>query len=174
MNLVIQYTLPILVAMLFAYLMVRTLISSDVRKKQLDLLMAQSETSLRLRLQAYERMILLLERIHPLQMVTSQYVNGMTVADLQNASLRQINTEYNHNLAQQVYVDRSTWQKLRDAKESSMTYIAESAAKKNPQADAKALIQEISAQLSSNESFPDTQDAIYYIQKKAQELLNAR
>ncbi len=172
MNIVIQYALPILIAMLFAYLIIRTSIKGDVKKKQLDLLMAQSETALRLRLQAFERMILFLERIHPLQVVNSQYASGMTVSNLLNASLRQISMEYNHNQAQQVYVDRHTWEKLRLAKESVMSLLAESAAASNPNVDAKALIQEIASKLNSSDTYPATQDAIYYIQAQSQDIIN--
>ncbi len=171
---ILQYTLPILVAMLFAYLMVRALLRADVKKKQLELLMAQGDTTLRLRLQAYERMILFLERIHPLQLVTTQFQDGMTVAQLQQRCIAQVAKEYNHNLAQQVYVDRDSWTQLRDAKEATMNFLAESAAQLNPQLDARALVQRVTTQINASDNAFPTQDAIYYIQARAQELLNPR
>ncbi len=148
------------------------MLSNEVKKKQLDLMLSQDDTTLRLRLQAYERMILYLERIHPLQLVTSQYINGMNVGQLQQNCIQQVAREYNHNLAQQVYVDRDSWTKLRDAKEATMSFLAETSAQINPQTDARALVQEISAKFNSMDSNFPTQDAIYYIQTRAQELLN--
>ncbi len=169
---IIQYGLPIFIAMLFAYLMIRVLLQTDLKKKQVDLLMAQEDTALRLRLQAYERMILFLERIHPLQLVTQNYITGMSVAQLQQACISQVVREYNHNLAQQVYSDRDSWTKLRDAKEASMNFMAEIASQINPQQDAKALVHEVSSKVNSSDNIFPSQEAIYYLQSRAQELLN--
>ncbi len=169
---ILPYSLPIFIAMGFAYLMVRAMQRTEVQKKKIELLATQGDTTLRLRLQAYERMILFLERIHPLQLVSTLYVSGMNVSQLQQACIAQVSREYNHNLAQQVYVDRDAWTQLRDAKEASMSFIAESGAQLKPETDARALVQTITQHFQSRDGEFQTQDAIYYIQARAQELLN--
>lgn len=172
LNSLAQYLLPTLVAMLFAYLMVRAFLNNDVKKRKLDYLKEQGETGLRLRLQAYERMVLFLERIHPLQLSSQLYRNGMTVAQLQTAIIHQVNTEYNHNITQQVYADRDSWTKLRNAKEDTLNFIIECASQKNPDTDGKALVQEVAAQLSKRDGMLPSQDAALFIQGQASRILN--
>ena len=69
-----------------------------------------------LRLQAYERMALFLERIDPNQLVMRIHTAGLTVAQEQNLLLTAIRSEFEHNLSQQIYISDSVWEKVCDAK----------------------------------------------------------
>jgi len=69
-----------------------------------------------LRLQAYERMALFLERIDPNQLVLRIHTGGLTVAQEQNLLLTAIRSEFEHNLSQQIYISDPVWQKICDAK----------------------------------------------------------
>ena len=69
-----------------------------------------------LRLQAYERMALFLERIDPNQLVMRIHTAGLTVAQEQNLLLTAIRSEFEHNLSQQIYISDPVWQKICDAK----------------------------------------------------------
>ena len=69
-----------------------------------------------LRLQAYERMALFLERIDPNQLVMRIHTAGLTVAQEQNLLLTAIRSEFEHNLSQQIYISDMVWQKVCEAK----------------------------------------------------------
>ena len=69
-----------------------------------------------LRLQAYERMALFLERIDPNQLVLRIHTSGLTVAQEQNLLLTAIRSEFEHNLSQQIYLSDQVWAKVCDAK----------------------------------------------------------
>ena len=69
-----------------------------------------------LRLQAYERMALFLERIDPNQLVMRIHSAGLTVAQEQNLLLTAIRSEFEHNLSQQIYISDPVWEKVCDAK----------------------------------------------------------
>ncbi|MCQ2273607.1 MAG: hypothetical protein MJZ86_02305 [Bacteroidales bacterium] len=80
-----------------------------------------------IRLQAYERMALYLERISPDSLVLRCYQPGMDVKALQVAMTKTIRDEWEHNLSQQVYVSSEAWKRIRDAKDE-MTGVINSAA----------------------------------------------
>ncbi len=69
-----------------------------------------------LRLQAYERMALFLERIDPNQLVLRIHNTGLTVSQEQNLLLTAIRSEFEHNLSQQIYLSDAVWAKVCDAK----------------------------------------------------------
>jgi hypothetical protein len=73
---------------------------------------AQQDVSYPLRLQAYERMILFLERIKPQSLLTRIQLEGMSRLDLQSTILRDVRAEFDHNAAQQLYISKETWEKI--------------------------------------------------------------
>lgn len=73
---------------------------------------SQQEIAFPLRLQAYERMALFLERIKPENMFTRLNFSDLSVEDLQVAVISDIKKELNHNIAQQIYVEPATWDKI--------------------------------------------------------------
>ncbi len=77
---------------------------------------SSQSTILPLRLQAYERMALFLERIDPNQLVMRIHTSGLTVSQEQNLLLTAIRSEFEHNLSQQIYISDSVWQNVCDAK----------------------------------------------------------
>ncbi len=76
-----------------------------------------------LRLQAYERMALFLERIEPNQLVMRIHAPGLTVAQEQNLLLTAIRSEFEHNLSQQIYISSSVWTEICNAKDDIMEII---------------------------------------------------
>lgn len=76
-----------------------------------------------LRLQAYERMALFLERIEPNQLVMRIHAPGLTVAQEQNLLLTAIRSEFEHNLSQQIYLSNSVWNEVCNAKDDIMEII---------------------------------------------------
>jgi len=78
-----------------------------------------------LKVQAYERFLLYLERIQLPQLVKRVYVPGMEKVTFHLQLLQNVREEFEHNLAQQLYVSNSTWNAVSNAKEELVNQINE-------------------------------------------------
>ena len=80
-----------------------------------------------IRLQAYERMALFLERMGPDSLVLRCYQPGMELRALQGAMTTSIRDEWEHNLSQQVYLSAGLWARIREAKDEMINLVNSSA-----------------------------------------------
>lgn len=96
-----------------------------------------------LRLQAYERMIMLLERIAPSQLIMRNIGSGQSAVELQNVLISNIRQEFEHNLSQQVYISSNAWELIKNAREAVVSDINSAAEKLNEKASATDLAQTI-------------------------------
>ena len=85
--------------------------------------MKNADTITPIRLQAYERMTLFLERITPSNLLIRVSGSGQTATDYHRMLINDIRNEYNHNLSQQIYMTEHTWEKIQSAKENVVTLI---------------------------------------------------
>ena len=76
-----------------------------------------------IRLQAYERMALFLERISPNSLVLRCYQPGMDLRLLQGVMTKNIRDEWEHNLSQQVYLSEELWARIREAKDEMVNLV---------------------------------------------------
>ena len=76
-----------------------------------------------LKVQAYERFLLYLERVQLPQLVKRIYTPGMEKGSLHLLLLQNVREEFEHNLAQQLYVSNSTWNAVFNAKEELVNQI---------------------------------------------------
>ena len=79
--------------------------------------------SLPLQLQAYERLILLSERISLPNLINRTSQPGMTARDLQLLLTQSIKQEFEHNVTQQIYVTAEAWDAVRNLKEQNIHVI---------------------------------------------------
>lgn len=96
-----------------------------------------------LQLQAYERLILLMERINPTELVLRYNNHAGTVADLQLFLLNAVREETAHNYAQQLYVSNAAWTQVMAARNTIMNLINQSAGTMQPGDPAVALSKKI-------------------------------
>lgn len=83
-----------------------------------ELRVKETEVILPLRLQAYERICMLMERISPQNLVPRVNTGSMTSPELQRALLGEIRNELNHNLSQQVYLSDEAWKLTKRSAEA--------------------------------------------------------
>ena len=76
-----------------------------------------------LKVQAYERFLLYLERVQLPQLVKRVYVPGIEKGQFHLQLLQNVREEFEHNLAQQLYVSNSTWDAVFNAKEELVNQI---------------------------------------------------
>jgi hypothetical protein len=108
----------------------------------------KAKTTLPMRLQAYERLTLLCERINIPNLIKRLRAEGASVNDLRFALLIGIQQEFEHNVTQQIYVSDNLWNILRIARDNTAEIINIAAEKLDPKADANALIEGIFTILS--------------------------
>ena len=76
-----------------------------------------------LRLQAYERMALFLERIAPAKLLTRINPTSSNKADYEALLIATIEQEFEHNLSQQIYVSDQCWSITQAAKNATIQLI---------------------------------------------------
>lgn len=124
---------PALLVALSSYMIIKKMLEGEANRKNAELVMESRKVTIPIRLQAYERLVLLLDRISPESLVLRVRKNDMTNQDLQLALLSSIRAEFEHNLSQQLYVSMETWEAVKAAKESIVSLVNEVAVKVKPE-----------------------------------------
>lgn len=117
------------------------------------------------RLQAYERIILFLERISPNSLIVRLQAPGMQSLQLQMEMLSLIRAEFEHNLSQQIYMSDRAWEVANSAKENVIKLINISAENVDKDAPAIELTKQIMEQWVNTNPSP-VKTAIVYIKNE--------
>ncbi|MCU0416303.1 MAG: hypothetical protein MUE33_03865 [Cytophagaceae bacterium] len=115
------------------YLVVKSFLSKDFEKKLVDIKIKNNEVILPVRLQAYERICLFLERITPHNLIVRVNERGMSAPQLQQRLLAEIREEFAHNMSQQVYMSDESWLRVKQTMEEITTLINTSAQGLSPE-----------------------------------------
>ena len=75
------------------------------------------------RMEAYQRAILYLERIHPTSLVLRLNQPGVSAKAMEGLLLKTIRDEYDHNVAQQLFISNASWTLLKSAKEETVRLV---------------------------------------------------
>jgi hypothetical protein len=84
---------------------------------------AQSGDTRGLQLQAYERLILLSDRIAIPNLISRTPAEGLSARDMQLVLTRSIRDEFEYNVTQQIYVSAAAWTALKQFKENNLLII---------------------------------------------------
>lgn len=166
---VLKYTLSGFFVILGSYFLFKSQFDAYYNLKELEYRSSVLKDILPLRLQAYERMTLFIERINPSNLLLRLHVSGMSAKEMQNLILTEVRAEYQHNLAQQIYLTNDAWQIIKRVKDDTISII-NSAVKSLP-ADASAvdLSKVVFSRLDSIEENP-YELALLVIKKDIQEM----
>ena len=83
----------------------------------------QRSDAVEIKLQAYERLILFMERIDLTQLLLRLRTNSMSNLALYNALMVAVQKEFEHNQVQQLYVSDSLWEIVKTAKDNVLSTI---------------------------------------------------
>lgn len=122
-----------------------------------------------LRLQAYERLTLFLERIEPGPLMLRVHRGGMDARDLQAALSGAIREEFEHNVTQQIYVSDKAWAQVRKAKEETLRIINVAFEQTGDNASGTALSQRVFETASRLSHLP-TQEAVVALKEEVRRL----
>lgn len=120
------------------------------------------------KLQAYERMVLFLERIKPTALIKRIPIT-QDLKRYEYSLIETIQNEFDHNLAQQVYIHPETWEIIFSAKNATQLLINEISQSLNEESTGKTLQEEIIKYSLKDHPFPSS-SAIIYLQKDIQSL----
>ena len=145
------YTLPALITGGVAFVMMQKFYNSEESKRKFELLRENQKQALPIRLQAYERMVLLLERINPSNLLMRIAPISKSKDDYATLLSHHIQTEFEHNLTQQIYLTAETWDIILKAKNSTVQMIRKNALREDV-ADADKLREAIMLELTETEA----------------------
>ncbi len=119
----IKIIAPASLVLYAVFLVVKSFLNKEYEKKVLDIKMENTKIVLPIRLQAYERMCLFLERVSLNNLIIRVNDPSFNSLQLQQTMLQEIRNEYNHNLSQQVYMSDEAWNMVKKAMEDIVSLI---------------------------------------------------
>lgn len=128
-------------------------------------MLQNSRTVTTIKLQAYERIILFLERISLESLIVRVSSPEMTSSQLHNALLSSIRSEFEHNLSQQIYMSQQAWEVVRNARSNMIKIINSEAEKLPPDSSGIALSKKLLEKIMDLEKEP-TRAAIDYVKNE--------
>jgi hypothetical protein len=151
---VLKYTLSGLMVFFAAYFLLKSHFDTYYNLKELEYKSLVTKDILPLKLQAYERMILFVERINPTNLMLRLHAAGMSAKEIQSLVLSEVKAEYQHNISQQLYVSRNAWEIIKRVKDDTLGMVNHATKSLHPEATAVELSKIIFAKLEELEDNP--------------------
>jgi hypothetical protein len=123
-----------LIVFFTAWMLLRNMIRNDQDKRRQEIVLQGARTVTPIKLQAYERIVLFLERISMESLLVRVSTPDMTSAQLHSALLTTIRSEFEHNLSQQIYMSPQAWEVVKNARSGTIKAINSEAEKMPPAA----------------------------------------
>ena len=164
----LMYTVPSLITGGVAYFLFTSHFKEQQNSRKWILKRENQKHSLPLRLQAYERLALFLERINPTKLLIRVAPLTDNKVDYQNLLIQHIEQEFEHNLAQQIYITDDSWTMLLTAKNTIIQNIRKTTLDESIK-DANALREKILSNLLDGQSA--TTVALSYLKNEVADVL---
>ncbi len=133
-----KYLLPLIVFLIALMILLNHFAKKEKLNLRYDVIKANNKLITPVRLQAYERIILFLERIRPDALALRLTKPGISSKKMQLLMLSAVRDEFNHNLSQQLYITDETWAAVIYAKEQITRLINFSISKIDPNVPSNA------------------------------------
>jgi len=133
---ILKYCLPALCVLLATWLVMHKFYKSEQEKRLWELKRLSQKEISPLRMRAYERLSLLLERTTPEHMLLELNLGEMTILQVQQQLMRTIRLEYDHNTSQQIYVSDEVWMLIIDARNQMVAFVNSMAQQMPPESTA--------------------------------------
>jgi hypothetical protein len=163
---ILKYILPSLVVFAAAYLVIREFLRKDVLLRAQEARMASSSAFISLKLQAYERLVMYLERISADSLLLRVSRPEYSAVQLHQQLLATVRSEFDHNLSQQLFISDKAWELVRRAREETTKVINTTASSLAPGSDGTALATALLQQYAQGAGNPVAQ-AIAFLKQEA-------
>ncbi|MCB9232879.1 MAG: hypothetical protein H6581_14500 [Bacteroidia bacterium] len=123
---VLKYTLPAVLVLMGIYLVLDAFRKKEERKERVEVRAQTLGKIIPLRLQAYERVVIFLERMNPESLLLRCDGRGKPARVFHAQLQGEIRAEFEHNLAQQIYISLDAWGAVLKAKDQTIALINQS------------------------------------------------
>jgi hypothetical protein len=159
---IIKIIIPALIVFLTAWILLRNMIRNDQDRRRQEIILQGARTVTPIKLQAYERIVLFLERISLESLLVRVSSPDMNVSQIQSALLTTIRSEFEHNLSQQIYMSPQAWEVVKNARSNTIKMINSEAEKMKGDAPGIELSRQLLTKVMELDKEP-TRAAIDYI-----------
>jgi hypothetical protein len=167
---ILKITIPALIVFLTAWMVLRSLVKNDQDKRKQELILQNSRVVTPIKLQAYERIVLFLERISLESLIVRVSLSDMTASQLHSAMLNAIRSEFEHNLSQQIYMSQQAWEVVRNARSNMIKIINSEVEKLPPDSTGMVLSKKLLEKIMELEKEP-TRAAIDYLKAEISRMI---
>jgi len=129
------FLLPAVVTGVVAFYFFKMHTKNEEGRRRFLLHKDSQASTLPIRLQAYERMALFLERISIPNLVVRVAPKSADKAAYENLLIKSIENEFDHNLSQQIYLTDELWNVIKAAKGATVQMIRKAAMSETDSAD---------------------------------------
>lgn len=164
---ILTYTLPSIVTGLVALYFFKYHMSNEEKRRNYLLRKEKQNLALPIRLQAYERLALFLERISPEKLLIRIKPSGSNSINYLNKLILNVEQEYEHNLAQQIYITDDCWNAVVASK-NAIAQMIRTAAANSEVVTAEQLREKILKESVENDS--PTQVALSYLKNEVKSI----
>lgn len=161
------YAIPALITGGIAYYFFKQHIENEFNLRKFTLQKDLQKEAFPIRLQAYERMALFLERISPSKLLVRVKPNSSNKEDYENLLIATIEQELEHNLSQQIYVSDECWSIINAAKNATIQLIRKAGMLEKT--DSAAKLQEVIL-MDLMDKRPPSNAALSFIKKEVGEM----
>jgi hypothetical protein len=151
---ILKYSIAGMGVVWVAFYLLKPYLDKQDQLQLLELKKSISSQTLPLRLQAYERMVLFIERVNPANMLIRLKAGDYTAAELHALVVNEVRNEYQHNITQQIYVSLRAWGVVKQLKNDTLGIINNAAKALPENASGMELSRIILAHLSQLENDP--------------------
>ncbi len=163
----VAYLLPAVLVGIIAYYFFKGHTANEEGRRRYLIQQEAQKNTIPLRLQAYERLTIFMERIDPNRLLTRVKPFSDDLEAYENLLIKNIEQEFDHNLSQQIYVSQECWNLINAAKNATIHIIRQGVMhEKSGSPD------NLRQYLLSNfmEDVTPSQKALAYIRKEVSEL----
>lgn len=117
------YLLPAVVVGVISFYFFKLHVNNEEKLRRFLIRKENQKTALPIKLQAFERMALFLERISLGKLLTRVRPSGYSLEDYERVLIQNVEQEFEHNLAQQIYLSAECWNIIKTAKNANIGII---------------------------------------------------
>ena len=177
MNTAILSIILTIVVLIFGFWLIQhSNFRNEERKRQWELKRDSQRVISPIRMRAYERLALLLERTKPEHMLMElrakepDALNTWTIGQVQQYLLQTIRAEFDHNQSQQVYVSDEVWDMIINARDQMASFVISMAAQVPAGANAQVYATTLLTAYTTNGLTP-TDKALEALKEEAKSLM---
>ncbi|MBR9860358.1 hypothetical protein GYB22_06340 [bacterium] len=167
---VVKFAIPALIVFAVSYKLLSKFLDDNAHSRLIEVKKEQSAMITPIRLQAYERLTIFLDRISPDNLVLRLSKSGQSAGELRALLIRTITDEFNHNISQQIYVSNQAWIMVKAVKEQIIGIVDSCYRECDEDASGPTLGKMVLTRLMESKEVP-TQKAIEYLKREIEIVL---